>query len=111
MPTYRVSYKSHLLEHSEYGHEDVEAASEIEALKAFVEGRLFEVESIYDYDGPWPETLADVDPSRLKGWWEGDWLIVFRSIHETDMVACPVCHGDGEVRREVVQQLLRATAT
>jgi hypothetical protein len=108
MTTYRVSYKCHLLEHSEYGHEDIEAASEDKALKTFVKGRLFDACHIETYDGPRPRKLADVDPSRLRAWWEGDWLIVFRTIHETNMVSCPVCHGEGEVHREVVQQLLHA---
>jgi len=108
--SYRISYKSHFHEHSEYGHEDVEAASETDALKAFVEGRLFDVDHIEGYDGPEPTTLADVQPSRLKSWWEGDWLIVLRAIEETDMVRCPVCHGYGEVHREVVQRLLHAAS-
>jgi hypothetical protein len=107
MPTYRISYKSHFYEHDEYGHEDVEAPSEAEAMKVFVEGRLFDVDHIEDYDGPEPETLADVDPSRLKAWWEGDWLIVFRTVRETDMLPCPVCHGEGEAHQELVRQLLR----
>jgi hypothetical protein len=110
MPTYRISYKSHFYEHEEYGHEDVEAESESEALSIFVGGRLFDVDHIEEYDGPEPAEVADVDPCRLKAWWEGDWLVVFRTIHETDMVPCPVCHGEGEVQREVVQRLLHAAS-
>ena len=109
MPTYRISYKTHYLEHSEYGHEDVEADSEGEALKAFVNGRLSELEHIEDYDGPDRTALADMDPSQLKSWWEGDWLVVFRGIHQTDMVTCPACQGQGEVREETAQQLLQRT--
>ena len=97
MPTYRISYKSHFHEHSEYGHEDVEAHSEAEALKCFVKSRLLDVGDVDKYDGPRPRRLARVEPSRLESWWEGDWLIVFRTIHEPDMVPCPVCHGEGEV--------------
>ncbi len=109
MPTYRISYKCYYHEHSEYGHEDIVAASEEEALRLFIQGRLSELKDIDDYDGQEAAGLSDVEPSRLKSWWEGDWLIAYRGIHETDMVQCPVCHGEREVPREIAQQFAPAS--
>ena len=105
MPTYRVQYKSYYREHSEFGHEDVESQSEDDALEAFYKGRIFEIEHLEVYRGGRPDSVSEIEPRFVESWWEGDWLLTYRGIEETDMVRCPVCHGLGEVARDTAAGL------
>ncbi len=107
MPQYRIWYKSYYREHSEFGHEDVEAPSRGDALRAFFLHRLEAPEVIEGYDGEPPETLADIVPERVQSWWEGDWLVAYRGIRASNLVACPSCEGRGEVSRRKATALSR----
>ena len=106
MPRYRINYKAYYHEHSEYWHEDVEAESPPAALRAFFMERLESTDSLDDYDGDTPKRKRDVDPERVRSWWEGDWLFSYRGISESDLVPCPVCDGRGEVTERQATSLV-----
>ena len=75
MPRYRIWYKGYYHEHSEFGHDDIDAQSEDEALHTFFKERIESTDFLDKYDGELPEVIEDLVPEKVGSWWEGDWLV------------------------------------
>jgi hypothetical protein len=69
------------IEHKEYYTETIKARTEKSALNKF--GK--------------PYQLKAVDLLNSQTWWDGDWLVEFRSIKKVKEYVCPSCNGHRKI--------------
>lgn len=104
MHTYRIHFKGHYHELSEWKHYDVTARTQLSALRKFFRFRRQELEDADLLDGAGLPGLSALDINTEYRWWEGDWLEVYKGIEELSIEPCPLCQGQGEVSKEVARQ-------
>jgi hypothetical protein len=81
MKTFEIHYVGRYVEHKEYYTETVKARTQKSALNKF--GK--------------PYKLKAVDLLTNETWWDGDWLMEFRSIREVKEQTCSNCNGQGKI--------------
>jgi len=80
--TYAINYKSYYHELSDWCCDYVRARDKRAALRQFA--RRHHISIPKDYNVHWE-------------WRDGDWLYVFRFIHQATLQTCPNCGGSGHI--------------
>jgi hypothetical protein len=78
LKTYRIKTKAFYGAISDDCYEEIRASTCEEALK-----ELYRCKRV----------AGNPDDPSTWTWWEGDWLLSFRTINEIEIIQCPVCGG------------------
>ena len=83
LKVFEIAYKCYYHELSDWAHDLIRAKDKTNALRIFASRH-----HIKTRQGEQPENWR---------WWDGDWYMSFRYIHEIEQTPgpCPHCHGTG----------------